>query len=93
MSRDEHRTAQTREVECTRIVRNEVMKQGWVVVVICHKNISSRHFQDEILSLDNELLYKESRDMGSTPDHAWRTGKIGVFLQPTGWFGYISSKR
>ena len=31
LSSDEHRIAQTREVECTRIVLSEVMKQGWIV--------------------------------------------------------------
>ncbi len=80
LSRDKHCIAQTRKVECTKIVLSEVMKRGWVVVVICHNIISSHHFQDGIASLEDELLYKESRDMGSTPDHAWRTVTIGLFL-------------
>ena len=73
--------AQTREVECTRIDLSKVMNRGWIVfVVICHNIITSHIFQDEVASLEDGLLYKESRDKGSTPDHAWRTVTIGLFL-------------
>ncbi len=40
LSRDEHCIAQTREVECTRIVLMEVMKRGWIVVIF-HNNLLS----------------------------------------------------